>query len=211
MKLTKYTHACFVLEKEGSSLVVDPGNWSSDFVVPTSVAAVVITHEHPDHFDIEKLRRIIAQNPNAIIVAHADITAQVTDLPTRSVNVGERISVGPFDLEFFGGQHAVIHSSYPIVANLGVMIDDRLYYPGDSFALPDKPVDTLLLPISAPWLKVGEALDFVSRVNPQHCIPTHDAILSDAGKTLLDRMTTAYAETAGSTYQRLDGQSIVLE
>ena len=210
MKLTKYTHACFVLEKEGSSLVVDPGNWSSDFVIPTSVIAVVITHEHPDHFDIEKLHRIIVQNPDAVIVAHASITAQVAELPTRSVTTGERISVGPFGLEFFGGQHAVIHTSFPTIANLGVMIDDKLYYPGDSFALPDKPVGTLLLPVSAPWLKVSEVLDFVSAIQAHRIIPTHDAILSDTGKALLDRIVGSHGATTGSMYQRLDTESIVL-
>mgnify|MGYP001159250595 CR=1 FL=1 len=211
MKLTKYTHACFVLEKEGATLVVDPGKWSSDFIIPSTVAAVVITHEHPDHFDIDKLRRVIAENPNALVVAHPSITAQVADLPTRGVDVGESISVGPFTLKFFGGQHAVIHPSFPRVANLGVMVDERLYYPGDSFVLPDMPVDTLLLPISAPWLKVSEVLDFVAQVKSRQYIPTHDAILSDTGKALLDRIVSGGAEATGSTYQRLDGQSIVLE
>lgn len=210
MKLTKYEHACFTVEKDGKLLVVDPGVFTHDLGSPTGVVAIVITHEHPDHFDIEKLRRIITQNPDAVIVAHASITAQVAELPTRSVTTGERISVGPFGLEFFGGQHAVIHTSFPTIANLGVMIDDKLYYPGDSFALPDKPVGTLLLPVSAPWLKVSEVLDFVSTIQAHRIIPTHDAILSDTGKALLDRIVSTHGATTGSMYQRLDTESIVL-
>lgn len=211
MKLTKYAHACFTLEKDGQTLVVDPGEWSTDFELPASVVGVVITHQHPDHFDQTLLRRIMEANPEAVLFADASVTAQVEDLPTRAVTAGERVVVAPFELEFFGGDHALIHTSLPRVANLGVMIDDTVYYPGDSFVLPHTPVDTLLIPVSAPWLKVSEVLDFVAAVRPNRCIPTHDAILSSTGKALLDRLVSAAATTAGSDYRRLDGQSIVLE
>lgn len=211
MKLTKYGHACFTLEKDSQTLVVDPGEWSQDFEIPDSVIAVVITHEHPDHFDAEILRRIIGKNPTAILLAGTSVTAQITDLPTRTVSVGEHIAVSGFNLEFFGGEHALIHASLPRVANLGVMVDDTVYYPGDSFALPGKPIDTLLIPVSAPWLTISQVLDFVGAARPTRCIPTHDAILSPIGKALLDRLVSTGAANAGSAYQRLDGQSIVLE
>ena len=51
MKLTKYEHACFSVEHDGMTLVVDPGNFTTDFIAPEGVIAVVITHEHSDHFD----------------------------------------------------------------------------------------------------------------------------------------------------------------
>ncbi len=211
MKLTKYAHACFTLEKDGQALVVDPGEWSTDFELPRSVVGVVITHQHPDHFDQALLQRIMAANPEAVLFADASVTAQVEDLPTRAVAAGEHITAMSFELEFFGGEHALIHTTLPRVANLGVMIDGAVYYPGDSFTLPGKPVSTLLVPVSAPWLKVGEVLDFVAAVHPGRCIPTHDAILSPVGKALLDRLVSTATTTAGSDYQRLDGQSIVLE
>ena len=211
MNLTKYAHACFTLEKNGQALVVDPGEWSVDFELPRSVVGVVVTHEHPDHFDPALVRRIMEHSPEAVLVADASITALAADLPTQAVTAGERILVGPFELAFFGGEHALIHASLPRVANLGVMVDGAVYYPGDSFTLPDAPIDTLLVPVSAPWLTVGEVLDFVAAARPARCIPTHDAILSPTGKALLDRLVSAGATRANSTYQRLDGQSIVLE
>ena len=49
MKITKYEHACFVVEEDGESLIVDPGGWTTDLVIPDTVVGVIITHEHQDH------------------------------------------------------------------------------------------------------------------------------------------------------------------
>jgi len=188
MKLTKYEHACFTLEKNDQVLVVDPGNFTTDFVPPSNVTAVVITHEHTDHFDHEQLAAIINENPEAVIIAHPSITQQIEVFETKSVLAGDHISVGSFDLGFYGGEHAVIHPDIPGLANLGVLINGLLYYPGDSFVRPDVPVDTLALPVSAPWLKISEVIDFARDVQPRFAFPTHDAVLSDIGKSLPDNM-----------------------
>ncbi len=205
MKLTKYKHACFTLEKEGQVLVVDPGNWSTDFVVPNNIMAVVITHEHADHFFPETLAEIYDKNPDSLLVAHPSITEKMPDHKNNAVKSGDTVSVGPFSLEFFGGEHAVIHPSIPIIANLGVMIDNTLYYPGDSFTNPERPVEVLALPVSAPWMKISEAMDYVSTVKAKFVFPTHDAILSDEGKSPPDRMIPGFVEQYGGTYQRLTG------
>jgi L-ascorbate metabolism protein UlaG (beta-lactamase superfamily) len=55
MKLTKYEHACFTVEKDDQVLVVDPGSFSSDFIAPAGVVAIVVTHEHGDNFDPEQI------------------------------------------------------------------------------------------------------------------------------------------------------------
>lgn len=211
MKVTKYQHACFTVEKDNQVVIVDPGGWTTDLIVPDNVVAIIITHEHADHCEPERLTAIIANNPSAKIFAHESIGIKLPNLPTQDISAAQSVKVGSFVIEFFGGQHATIHASYPAIANLGVLINQQIYYPGDSFAVPGMAVDTLLLPISAPWLKVGEVLDFVTAVKPRLCIPTHDAILSDTGKALLDSMVSAHCSSVGSTYQRLDDRSIVLE
>lgn len=206
MQLVKYEHACFTVEKDGQLLVVDPGNFSSDFIAPAGVVAVVITHEHADHFDRDLLAAIIDKNPEALIVAHSSITTNIEVFQTRSVDVGDRVSIGPFDLEFFGGEHAMIHADIPVIINLGVMINDLLYYPGDSFTLPDnRSVDTLAIPAAAPWMKLSEAMDYLAAVRPRFAFPTHDAILSSEGQALADRLLGMVAEQNNIDYRRLDG------
>lgn len=203
MKLTKFAHACFTLEKDSQVLVVDPGEYATDFVVPENVVGVVITHEHPDHFDYAVLEQIIAKNPEALVVANPDITAQLAGMPIHSVTAGDQAVVGPFNLEFFGGHHAPVHPTLPIVANLGVLINEKIYYPGDSFTLPGKEIDMLALPVAAPWLTIGEVFDFLTQAAPARAFPTHDAILSDTGKQLVDDMVSLPARQIGTQYYRL--------
>lgn len=206
MRLTKYEHACFTLEKDGKLLIIDPGVVTTDLGSPENVIAIVISHEHPDHFDPAALSALIARNPDAIIYAHKDITKQFVDtLPHQAVTAGELVEAGPFQLEFFGGEHAVIHPSLPIVVNLGLMIDNSVYYPGDSFTIPDKPVKILALPVTAPWLKISEAMDYLTALKPSLAFPTHDGVASDFGKQLPDHMLPSFAESYGGSYQRLLG------
>lgn len=206
MLLTKYEHACFTLEKDNKVLVVDPGGWTTDLGPLENVAAIVITHEHADHFDPSAIDAIISRSPNAIIYAHQAITSQLDDrFMTTSVAAGDVVTAAPFTLAFFGGDHAVIHKSFEPVANLGVMINDTVYYPGDSFTAPGTPVPVLALPTVAPWMKISEAMDFVSEVKPQLVFPTHDVIASTQGKHLADRMIPPFVEAYGGTYERLSG------
>ena len=82
MKVTKYQHACIVLEKEGASLIVDPGAYTHDFILPAHVAGIVITHEHPDHFDEKRVQQILEVHPKAIVIAHESISGRFTSYTT---------------------------------------------------------------------------------------------------------------------------------
>lgn len=209
MNITKYEHACLTIEHDGQLLVVDPGNFTTDFVAPDHVAGIVITHDHADHFDHELIAAIMDKNPDAVIVAHPSITEQVEAFASHGVEAGDTWEIGPFHLEFFGGQHAVIFPNNPPLPNLGVMVNDLFYYPGDSFSMPgDHAVDTLALPVVAPWCKINEVIDFLSNVEPRAAFPTHDAILSSIGKELVDRMVGSHALERGIDYQRRDTYTV---
>lgn len=189
MEIKKFRHGCLELTKDNRSLVIDPGGWSADFEPNDHTIGVIITHEHGDHFDQTQLEKIFEKNPEMCIYAHLDILAQLSDFAgnKQSVAAGESVTVGPFSLRFSGGTHATIHPDYPVPANLGVIVDDgKLYYPGDSFVLPDCAVETLAVPASAPWMNMAEAMDFITAVKPKTCFPTHNALLSLEGQQLAD-------------------------
>ncbi len=204
MKITKYEHACFTVEKDGQILVVDPGEFSTDFIAPENVVAVVVTHEHADHLDHERLAEIIDKNPEAVIFGAESVTSKLESLPYNTVSVGEIITIGPFALEFHGGRHATIHENIPTIPNLGVLINDLIYYPGDSFTLTHKPIDTLALPVAAPWMKISEAMDFLTLIKPRLAFPTHDKILSLEGKEIADRLLKNTADAHNITYRRIE-------
>jgi L-ascorbate metabolism protein UlaG (beta-lactamase superfamily) len=165
VRITKYEHACLLLTVGDESIVVDPGVFLTppDF---SGVVAIVITHEHPDHWTAVQVRRILEQNPEARILGPQGVADAAEDLDVEVVAAGDAVEVGGFGLKFFGGTHAVIHSSIPVIDNLGVLVNDELYYAGDSYAVPDVEVGTLAAPIGAPWLKIGEAMDYVLALKP---------------------------------------------
>ena len=204
MKLTKYQHACFTVEKDGKLLVVDPGIFTHDLGAPENVVAIIITHEHPDHFDPDALGALVAHNPEAHVYAHESITRQLGDaLPSKAITAQDELSIGPFELKFVGGEHAQITSDMPPLANLGVLVDGTLYYPGDSSFLPEDQFETLALPAAAPWCKISEVMEFAARAKARTVFPTHDAILSEEGKELIDRMLPTIIEQAGGKYLRV--------
>lgn len=209
MKLTKYSHACMVLEQDGQRLVIDPGNLSDDFEVPTDVVAVVITHLHADHCDSSKLQAILRQNPEAHIYGLAEV-AQHAGLPISAVTAGNIVEAGSFRLEFTGGEHAVIHHDIDKIGNVGVVVNhDQLYYPGDSFALPPRHMQWIAMPVAAPWMKLAEAIEFLRTAAPDQAFPVHDAILSEAGQAIADRVVGNLAGDIGYARLRL-GESITL-
>ncbi len=205
MKLTKFNHACLVLEKNGTTLIIDPGVFSHDFIMPKKVDAVIITHEHPDHLDPKLVSAILKSHPKASIIAHESITSKFADSPTQAASLGQEYTVGSFTLQFFGGTHATIEESLPVPPNLGVLVDETFYYPGDSFTIPTK-----LVTILAPWLKFDLTVHFLEAINPQLAFPTHDAILSVDGQQLIDTMVGNFASSKGILYKRLDGSSVEL-
>lgn len=173
--------------------------------IPNNVVGIIVTHEHGDHFDLARLREIVDKNQNTYIYAHVDIIAQLQGLPGKSVASGDMIEVGAFKVRFTGDKHAVIHPDFPVVANLGVLVDNGVfYYPGDSFTLPGTEVETLALPAAAPWLKISEAMDFVTAVKPRKCFPTHNAVLSPEGHQVFNAWLQKACDSIGTELMVLD-------
>jgi L-ascorbate metabolism protein UlaG (beta-lactamase superfamily) len=210
MRITKLEHAAFVLEKDGAKLIVDPGSFARPLPDTSDVAAVVITHEHGDHWDAPHLQAVVDANPGVTIYGPQGVKDAAEGFDITVVAPGDTVTAGPYELAFFGGRHAVIHSHIPVVDNVGVSVDGgALYYPGDSFSVPEGvEVDVLAAPSSAPWLKVGEAIDFVLAVKPRRAFPTHEMINSDLGQAMAkDRIGWAAQQNGGTLLDLAPGQS----
>jgi L-ascorbate metabolism protein UlaG (beta-lactamase superfamily) len=209
MKLTKYGHACIVFEEQGKKLLLDPGAYTEPLEDIKDVLAVVITHAHDDHCFEAQLDRLSAANPDLMIFGPPQVCTRLSKYNTTAVYMGDYYPVGPFTLEFFGDLHAVIHPSIPVIENRGVLINDKFYYPGDSFTLPDRPVELLAVPTSAPWLKVSEVMDFVTAVKHKHSMATHNALHSDFGNALSNGRVKAITEAQdGEFHYLLPGESL---
>lgn len=210
MKITKYEHACLLVEVDGKRLVVDPGGFTKSLGNPDNVVALVITHVHPDHLDELHIQELLNLNPDLKIFSTQEVADSLEEQRVTVVKAGDKEAVGPFTLEFFGGEHAVIHESLPRNQNICVMVNNTLYYPGDSFVEPDgRSVPVLALPVAAPWMKVSEAMDFLMAIKPRRAFPTHDSVLSDVGYAIHDRLLEGVAAKQGSEYTHLSpGESL---
>jgi L-ascorbate metabolism protein UlaG (beta-lactamase superfamily) len=202
VRLIKYAHACVRVEDDGAVLVIDPGAFTERIALD-GVDAVLITHEHFDHLNVDALADELGRRPAVRVFTHAAVAGQLDALreAVTIVASGEAFTAAGFRVRAYGGWHAEIHPDVPRVPNLGYLVNDLLYHPGDSFDVPaDANVDTLFVPISGPWLKVAESVDFVRAVAPRRAYALHDSLLSEAGFTVTDANMTRLAQTQ---YQRL--------
>lgn len=191
-RITKYTHSCVRIEHDGAVLVVDPGTWSEPSALQ-GAAAVLVTHEHSDHIDVLRLAGL-----GVPVYAPAD--ARITGLDVIGVQAGESFTAAGFAVTAVGARHAPVFQDDPDCANHGYIIEDRLYHPGDALVVPDRSIETLLVPLQASWLKTAEAILFLRAVGPQRAFGIHDAQLNSRGR---QGANSWLAEQGGHGYRYL--------
>jgi len=202
MKLIKKGHACVRIEKDGRTLVIDPGGFSEQDAA-VGADAVLVTHEHPDHFDEGRLRAAMEADPAAQIWTLPGVADRIsTAFPGRvhTVRDGDAFEAAGFQVEAHGQLHAVIHPDIPQIANVGYVVDGSVFHPGDALTVPGRPVDTLLLPVHAPWSKLSEIVDYVREVAPRQAVDVHDGLLADQARPVYDRLL---GDLGGAPHNRL--------
>lgn len=183
MQLTRYGHSCVRLDDDDRALVIDPGMFSDVPAALDGAGAVLITHEHPDHLDADALGAALRADSGLQVWAPAAVAGQLEEFGEQVavVAAGDSFTAGGFAVQAFGGQHAVIHLSIPVVANLGYLVDPEgsaVYHPGDSLEVPPVEVRHLLLPTSAPWAKASEVIDYAIAVRAVQSFQIHDALVN---------------------------------
>lgn len=209
MQVTKLEHSGMILDKGGKKIVFDPVEYTATLPELHDVVAIIITHAHADHLQPERIAAIMDLNPEAKIYAPEDALALSPNAAV--VAGGDEIDIEGFNLKFFSKDHASVFAGKIPCRNIGVVVDDKLTNPGDSFDLLelDGVVETLLVPEVAPWAKISETIEFMKIAKPKIVIPVHNALLSEMGKNIYDNLLRGACAEMGAEFAPLSiGESI---
>ena len=212
MELTKQGHACVVLSEGDQRIVLDPGSFT-DPAALDGATAVLITHEHPDHFEPQRLRAALDADPALEVWTNSSVAGQLEGLGSRVhvVGRGDVVSVAGVEVHVHGELHAEIHPDIPRIANVGFLVAGQVFHPGDALTVPDEPVATLLLPVHAPWSKLAEVIDYVRAVDADQAYAVHDGALNDIGLGMVGRLLGEQGPGTPTPYSRLaPGDSVEL-
>ena len=190
MRLTHLGHACLLVETGGQRILIDPGAFSPGIEDVTGLDAILVTHQHGDHVDLQRLPAVLEANPQARLYAEPQAAAVMAEagIAAELAVSGEALTFGTVQVTPVGETHALINEALPRIGNLGVVLrsegEPSLFHPGDAYDAEPGQIDILALPLNAPWTASRDTVAFARRISPRVSVPIHDVLLSAIGRQL---------------------------
>jgi L-ascorbate metabolism protein UlaG (beta-lactamase superfamily) len=193
LELTWVDHSCFRVENDGFVMVLDPG-----LTVPPTVLddadAVLITHEHGDHFQLGTIVARVATRPHLPVYTNKSVGALLagSGAGVHVVGHGDAFMLGGVRVQVHGEWHGPIAPDVTRVRNVGFQLGSKFFHAGDAYTDPHEHVDVMSVPQFGLFTKLGEALRFIQQAKPGLAIPCHDTGLDPTGTQGVDGFLTQF-------------------
>jgi L-ascorbate metabolism protein UlaG (beta-lactamase superfamily) len=174
MRITKYPHSCFKVDKNNQALLIDIGNFSAAKVTCQDVgdfSAILITHQHADHIDPELEQWL--QGKTVPIYGNQDVADAFPQLDITVVQNNQSLDIADFRVTPRDLPHCKMPDGSAGPPNTGYVIDGAFFHPGDGVAIDNLQVDTLAAPIAGPSVSILNAVELARQVGAKTVIPMH--------------------------------------
>jgi len=183
--LTPFEHASLMLTLGGQRILVDPVGGADRYASAGVPAAVLVTHEHGDHFDPETLAAIVTEGV-ALVVNPAVAEKLPEGLRARATVManGDRGEVAGIPIEAVPAYNITPERTqyHPQGRDNGYVLTSpdhgRIYIAGDTEATPEfraqKDIALAFVPMNLPYtMEVDQAVEGVAEMAPRMVIPYH--------------------------------------
>lgn len=198
--ITRITHSCHLIQIGGLTVLTDPWFSQRAFYHPGEpialqpealphLDAVVISHEHYDHCDLDAFRRYPRKDVPLLVagpVVEKARRAGFSDV--RALEPWQSARVGDLTISAAPGKHGVYEVTYVISGG-----GRSVYFAGDTLLIPELhtltdrygPLDVALLPVNGLHIRMArnkqvvmnaeEAAELTATLRPKLAIPQHYA------------------------------------
>lgn len=183
MRITKYPQSCFILEKNGERIIVDPGNFVAEKYKAEDlpeVEGILITHRHADHL-YPPLVQALTRGGTVPVIANQDVADFLGDgIVTSVVRDGEELGVAGFTVKAYERAHVLMPDGSEGPQNTGFMIDDTFFHGGDTSDVNGITAKIAAIPIAGPDISPRDAFRMAQELQPETVIPMHyDFFIAD--------------------------------
>jgi L-ascorbate metabolism protein UlaG (beta-lactamase superfamily) len=172
MKVTRYFQSCLLIEEGSARILIDPSGQEKGHIGKMGrLDAVLYTHEHSDHFDAEMAQTFVEQGI-APVYANAS-TAKLIKASKTIVKDGQEFKINGVRVKVIELPHCLMPDGTQGPQNVGYLINDKLFHPGDGKELDGLRIDNLALPIIGPDISIKDAFAFAKQISAKAVIPIH--------------------------------------
>lgn len=210
MKLTKYTHACVLVDDGEHTALFDPGEFTEragqlNIGALAKLDFVLITHEHFDHYSEDLIKRIVEKFPEVVFYTNKSVAKMLEEVGANTIRTesDELVSIKQLD-----HQSMAPLAPLPMCDNVEMHYKGVISHPGDSHQMQTTS-DILFVPLAGPWGATIEGIRMADKLKPQFIMPIHDWMWNDTWRAdMYDRMETYFAKQGIQVLLPVDGQVI---